>query len=81
MKEMISNDQYNYVKLIYKQNSQKIEEIKNSDLCYGDKARLIIKYNITDNLIYARKLLEIRPYFNKHSKNKKRSNYYDKKRR
>ena len=58
MNERVNNHQFKYLKQIYRKNRQKIEKIQSSGLCYGDKARLIVKQKITDNLVYARKLLE-----------------------
>lgn len=58
MNERVSKNEFNYIKQLYRKNRQKIEKIQESNLCLGDKARRIIKEKITDNLIYARKLLE-----------------------
>lgn len=60
MKERVNNYQFKMIKQIYRKNRQKIEQIQNSNLCYGDKARMIVKQKITDNLVYARKLLEFK---------------------
>lgn len=42
------------------QHKEKIEEVKNATLCFGDKARKLIKDGVTDNMVYARRLLEMK---------------------
>ena len=49
----------NVILKIRRKNLQKIIDINNKNLCFGDKAREIVKEGITDNIAYARKLLEM----------------------
>ena len=60
MREKVNKYQYDQLKVLFKKNKNKIQKINQMSLCYGDKARLIVKQKITDNLVYARKLLEFK---------------------
>ena len=60
MRERVNKYQYDQLKTLFKKNKNKIQKINQMSLCYGDKARLIVKQKITDNLVYARKLLEFK---------------------
>lgn len=57
--ERIENPEYGMLVTLKKKHFEKLEEIKNSNRCFGDKVREIIKQKITDNTVYARKLLEM----------------------
>ena len=56
--EYIDNEEKRIISEIKNKHLYKIEEIKRSNKCFGDKVRDIVKYGITNNIIYARKLLE-----------------------
>ena len=60
MKENVSKIEYNYLKKIYFKNKQAILNIKQSKKCYGQKARQNVSLGITDNIMYARKLLQMK---------------------
>ena len=60
MNERVNKYQYEQVRKLFKKYRNKIQNINQMPLCFGDKARLIVKENITNNLIYARKLLEFK---------------------
>ena len=59
MNDQISKMEYNYLKKIYFKNKKKILDIRNSDKCFGDKARMVVQSGIIDNVIYARFLLNM----------------------
>lgn len=56
--EKISREEMDIVRLLGLWNREAITKIKDSDKCFGDKVRAIIKARITDNAVYARKLIE-----------------------
>ena len=59
--DRLSKGEYLALRKIYTQHKERIEQIKEMPLCFGDKARLLVKESIIDkNLMYARKLLEMR---------------------
>lgn len=59
--DRLSKGEYLALRKIYMQHKSRIGQIKEMPLCFGDKARLLVKEGIIDkNLMYARKLLEMR---------------------
>ena len=58
--DRVSKGQYLALRKTFVQHKEKIEEVKNATLCFGDKARKLIKDGVTDNMVYARRLLEMK---------------------
>jgi hypothetical protein len=58
--DRVSKNEYLALRKAFVRHKIKIEEIKNSSLCFGDKARKLIKDGVTDNMVYARRLLEMK---------------------
>ena len=56
--EFVHNEEKTMIEKIKQKHKIKLSEIKKSDKCFGDKVRDVIKSGITNNTIYARKLLE-----------------------
>jgi hypothetical protein len=57
--EYVNNSELNTILSLRKRHHEKIEQIKGTNKCFGDKVREIMKQGITQNTIYARKLLEM----------------------
>lgn len=57
--EHVYREEFLRLSELKKKHFQKLEQIKNSGKCFGDMVRDVIKQNITDNTVYARKLLEM----------------------
>lgn len=57
--EHIHKNEINQLIELKRKNLSKLEKIKSSDKCFGDKVREIIKQGITQNTVHARKLLEM----------------------
>ena len=57
--EHIHKSEISRLEDLKRKNLSKLEKIKSSDKCFGDKVREIMKQGITQNTIYARKLLEM----------------------
>lgn len=57
--EHVNNSELNTILSLKKKHYEKIEQIKGTNKCFGDKVREIIKQGITQNTVYARKLLEM----------------------
>lgn len=57
--ERLCKDEILMIDGLFQRNKLKIREIKESPKCTGDKIRDIIKEGITNNAVYARKLLEM----------------------
>ena len=58
--DRVSKGEYLALRKTYIRHKERIEQVKDMALCFGDKARLLVKEKITDNLMYARRLLEMR---------------------
>ena len=58
-KEYVRNDEFQKVLNLKKKHEKQITDIKLSNKCFGDKVRDILKAGITENTMYARKLLEL----------------------
>lgn len=57
--ERLCKDEIVMIESICSRNRDKLRKIKESPKCTGDKIRDIIKEGITNNAVYARKMLEI----------------------
>lgn len=57
--ERLCKDEIAMIDGIFSRNKEKIKQIKESPKCTGDKIRDIIKEGITNNAVYARKMLEM----------------------
>lgn len=57
--EHIHKNEINQLIELKRKNLSKLEKIKSSDKCFGDKVREIMKQGITKNTVHARKLLEM----------------------
>ena len=57
--EYVNKYDYQVIVTLLKKNEAKLQEIKDSNKCLGDKAREILKQGITDNIVWARKMLEL----------------------
>lgn len=57
--EHVREDELDQLKRLKAKNLLKLEQIKNSNKCFGDKVREIMKQGITQNTVHARKLLEM----------------------
>jgi hypothetical protein len=57
--EHVNSSELNTILNLKKRHSEKIEQIKSTNKCFGDKVRDIMKQGITQNTVYARKLLEM----------------------
>lgn len=56
--EFVSKEEEKIINDLILMNKLKIETIKSSKKCFGDKVRDIIRLGITDNIVYARKIME-----------------------
>lgn len=59
MVERIHKSEYNQLVDLKRKNISKLEQIKSSNKCFGDKVREVLKQGITQNTVHARKLLEM----------------------
>lgn len=57
--ERLCKDEILMIERIFSRNKEKLKQIKESPECTGDKIRDIIKEGITNNAVYARKMLEM----------------------
>lgn len=58
-KEYLEKYEFKEILFLKKKYAKQLNEIKLSDKCYGDKVREVLKKGITDNTVFARKLIEI----------------------
>lgn len=57
--EYVKSSELNTILDLKKRHFEEIEQIKSTNKCFGDKVRDIMKQGITQNTVYARKLLEM----------------------
>jgi hypothetical protein len=57
--EHIRKDEFGQLIKLKNKNLLKLEQIKKSNKCFGDKVRDVMKQGITQNTVHARKLLEM----------------------
>ena len=57
--ERLCKDEILMIERIFSRNKEKLRQIKESPKCTGDKIRDIINEGITNNAVYARKMLEM----------------------
>lgn len=58
-KEYISREEYKSVLFLNKKYAKQLKDIRSSGKCYGDKVRDVLKNGITDNTVFARKLIDM----------------------
>lgn len=57
--ERVRKDEHKKILLLQKKYRKQLIDIQSSKKCFGDKVRDVMKQGITDNTIYARKLIEM----------------------
>lgn len=57
--EHLHKSEYSSIAELKRKHYDTLRQIKDSNKCFGDKVREIMKRGITSNTVYARKLLEM----------------------
>lgn len=58
-KEFVNKNEYKTILSLKKKYEKQLRDIQMSDKCYGDKVREVLKKGITENTVFARKLIDM----------------------
>ena len=58
-KEFVNKNEYKAILSLKKKYEKQLQDIQMSNKCYGDKVREVLKRGITENTVFARKLIDM----------------------